>query len=109
VGLAGPLKVNGDHASDDFFIPLATTEGALVVSYNRGMKIISECGGANVKILKDEIYIGVIIDFNNLSEILEFFNWIDGSFNKLKELAESTTKHGKLLHIEKTCRVGVRC
>jgi hydroxymethylglutaryl-CoA reductase (NADPH) len=101
VGLAGPIKVNGDHAKGDLFIPLATTEGALVASYNRGMKIISECGGANVKILKDEIYISVIIDFNNLSEILEFFNWIEGSFNKLKEIAESTTKHGKLLHIEK--------
>ena len=53
VGLAGPLKINGDHAKGDFFIPLATKEGALVASYNRGMKIISDCGGANVKILKE--------------------------------------------------------
>ena len=102
VGLAGPLKVNGDHAKGDFFIPLATTEGALVASYNRGMKIISECGGANVKILKDEIFIGVIIDFNGLSEIIEFFTWIDHNFNNLKVIAEFTTKHGKLMHIEKS-------
>ena len=101
VGLAGPLKINGDHAKGNFFIPLATTEGALVASYNRGMKIISESGGANPRLLKDETYIGVIIDFNDLSEVIEFFNWIDDSFNKLKEIAESTTKHGKLLHIEK--------
>ncbi len=101
VGLAGPLKINGDYAKSDFFIPLATTEGALVASYNRGMKIISDSGGANTKILKDEIYIGVLIDFNDLTEVIDFFKWIDGNFNKLKEIAESTTKYGKLLHIEK--------
>jgi len=100
VGLAGPLRINGDHAKDHFFIPLATTEGALVASYNRGMKIISESGGANPRLLNDETYIGVIIDFNDLSEVIEFFNWIDDNFNKLKEIAESTTKHGKLQHIE---------
>jgi len=100
VGLAGPLRINGDHAKDHFFIPLATTEGALVASYNRGMKIISESGGANPRLLNDETYIGVIIDFNDLSEVIEFFNWIDDNFNKLKEIAESTTKHGKLRHIE---------
>ncbi len=100
VGLAGPLRINGDHAKDHFLIPLATTEGALVASYNRGMKIISESGGANPRLLNDETYIGVIIDFNDLSEVIEFFNWIDDNFNKLKEIAESTTKHGKLQHIE---------
>lgn len=101
VGLAGPIKINGDHAKGHFYIPLATTEGALVASYSRGMKIISESGGANPRLVKDEIYIGVIVDFNDLSEVIDFFNWIDGNFNTLKEIAESTTKHGKLQYIEK--------
>ncbi len=101
VGIAGPLKINGDHAKGDFFIPLATTEGTIVASYNRGMKIISESGGANPRILKDEIYIGVLIDFKDISEVIDFFKWIDWNFNKLKEIAESTTKYGKLLYIEK--------
>ena len=35
IGLAGPLRVNGEHASGDYYIPLATTEGTLVASYNR--------------------------------------------------------------------------
>lgn len=100
-GLAGPLKIKGDHAKGDFYIPLATTEGALVASYNRGMKIVSESGGVNVRLLKDETYIGVIIDFDDLLEVIEFSHWIDEHFSNLKEIAEDTTKHGKLRSIEK--------
>jgi hydroxymethylglutaryl-CoA reductase (NADPH) len=74
VGLAGPLKINGEYAQGDFLIPLATTEGALVASYNRGMKIISDSGGANARILKDENYIGVLIDLMAFRKSLIFLS-----------------------------------
>jgi hydroxymethylglutaryl-CoA reductase (NADPH) len=45
VGVAGPLRVNGTYAQGDFYVPLATTEAALVASYSRGAQIISEAGG----------------------------------------------------------------
>src|SRR5437667_11814717 len=45
IGLAGPLKVNGEYAEGEFYIPMATTEGALVASYNRGMKVLTPSGG----------------------------------------------------------------
>ena len=45
VGLAGPLLINGEHARGEFFVPLATTEGTLVASYNRGMRLLTESGG----------------------------------------------------------------
>ena len=51
IGLAGPLRVNGEHAQGDFYIPMATTEGTLVASYNRGMRMITECGGAKTTIV----------------------------------------------------------
>ncbi|HSB87168.1 MAG TPA: hypothetical protein VLD86_12695, partial [Ilumatobacteraceae bacterium] len=35
IGIAGPLHIRGEHAQGDFLVPLATTEGALVASYNR--------------------------------------------------------------------------
>ncbi len=47
IGIAGPLLVNGEHAQGEFFVPLATTEGTLVASYNRGMKTLREAGGVN--------------------------------------------------------------
>ena len=40
LGLAGPLLVNGEHAQGEFYVPLATAEGTLVASYNRGMKLL---------------------------------------------------------------------
>ena len=45
LGLAGPLRILGEHARGDFYIPMATTEGTLVASYNRGMRVLTECGG----------------------------------------------------------------
>jgi hydroxymethylglutaryl-CoA reductase (NADPH) len=44
IGLAGPLLVNGEHAQGEFYVPLATAEGTLVASYNRGMKLLYEAG-----------------------------------------------------------------
>ena len=44
IGIAGPLRIK----SRDYYIPLATTEGALVASINRGCKAITESGGAIV-------------------------------------------------------------
>jgi len=38
VGLAGPILTNGSNAQGDFFVPLATNEGALIAFYTRGMK-----------------------------------------------------------------------
>ena len=42
IGVAGPLLVNGEHAHGEFYVPLATTEGTLVASYNRGMRMLYE-------------------------------------------------------------------
>ena len=44
IGVAGPLLVNGEHAQGEFYVPMATVEGTMLASYNRGMKVIRECG-----------------------------------------------------------------
>ncbi len=46
VGVAGPLLVNGEHAQGEFYVPMATVEGTMLASYNRGMKVIRECGAS---------------------------------------------------------------
>ena len=100
LGIAGPLKVNGEYAKGEFYIPLATSEGALVASVNRGCKAISESGGATVRILNDGMARAPVFRVNSIVDGLELIKWVSENFDKLKAEAESTTRHGKLVRIE---------
>jgi hydroxymethylglutaryl-CoA reductase (NADPH) len=100
IGVAGPLKINGEHAQGQFFVPMATTEGALVYTYTQGMQLISLAGGANVYVLKDEINISPIFVFENAKASQRFVSWLESNFERIKGEAEKTTRHGKLSRIE---------
>ncbi|HEY0196538.1 MAG TPA: hydroxymethylglutaryl-CoA reductase (NADPH) [Methanobacterium sp.] len=106
VGLAGPLKINGVHTQGEFYVPLATSEGALVASVNRGCSAITDAGGANVRIADDKMTRGPVIKTNSVSEALEIKDWIADHFKELKKAAEVTTRHGKLLKIDPVVVVG---
>lgn len=106
VGLAGPLKINGINTQGEFYVPLATTEGALVASVNRGCSAITDAGGANVRISDDKMTRGPVIKAQSLNEALEIKDWIKNNFKELKKAAEVTTRHGKLLKIYPILVVG---
>ena len=55
IGVAGPLLVDGEHAQGEFYVPLATTEGTLVASYNRGMRLLHEAGGVTTTVIDDRM------------------------------------------------------
>ena len=55
IGIAGPLLVDGEHARGEFYVPMATTEGTLVASYNRGMKLLHRAGGVKVTVMDDRM------------------------------------------------------
>ena len=50
IGLAGPLLVNGEHAQGEVYVPMATIEGTMLASYNRGMRVIRESGGVTTTV-----------------------------------------------------------
>jgi len=100
VGLAGPLRINGEHASGDFYIPLATTEGTLVASYSRGMRLLSECGGVTVTVAKHAMQRAPVFIFDNARGAREFGRWLVEYFEDIKAAAESTTSIGRLTDIE---------
>ena len=99
VGIAGPIRVNGLHANGDYLIPLATTEAALVASYNRGAKLITEAGGASTMLLKEGITRTPVFVFQRLAQAGEFVAWLSTQVDHFKAVAETTTKHGKLVNI----------
>lgn len=100
VGVAGPLLVHGDYARGRFYIPLATTEGALVASVNRGAKLVTESGGARAKVLKDGMARAPLFKLPSLVDAVEFIEWVNQNFEEVKKAAESTTRHGKLKEIQ---------
>jgi hydroxymethylglutaryl-CoA reductase (NADPH) len=100
IGLAGPLRVNGEHAQGDFYVPMATTEGTLVASYNRGMRLISECGGAKATVVARSMQRSPVFIFDDASEALEFGAWVDAHFEAIKAAADATTRSGRLTSIQ---------
>ena len=75
LGIAGPLKMVGEHAQGEFYIPMATTEGTLLASYSRGMRVISECGGARTTVVKHSMQRAPVFLFDNALEAREFGKW----------------------------------
>ena len=99
MGLAGPLRVNGEHAQGDFYVPLATSEGSLVASYNRGMRLLAECGGVKSTVVEESMQRAPVFILSDALEAREFGQWVVENFEKLKEAAEATTHSGHLINI----------
>ncbi|MBI4641983.1 MAG: hydroxymethylglutaryl-CoA reductase, partial [Candidatus Tectomicrobia bacterium] len=102
VGLAGPLRVNGLFAQGDYYIPLATTEAALVASYNRGSQLISEAGGCTTIVLNEGVSRAPGFVFKDLIEAGQFVVWAISQFEEFKCEAEATTRYGKLIDMKIT-------
>jgi hydroxymethylglutaryl-CoA reductase (NADPH) len=100
IGLAGPLRVNGEDADGDFYVPMATAEGTLVASYNRGMKLVREAGGVKTTVMDDAMQRAPAFVFDSARESRAFGRWLEESFDEIKAAAETTTKSGKLRDIE---------
>jgi len=100
IGVAGPLVINGEHARGEFYVPLATTEGTLVASYNRGMKLLRESGGVITTISDDAMQRAPVFVFKNAREAREFGSWVAENVSELRRRAEATTEIGRLRNIE---------
>ncbi|RPH93751.1 MAG: hydroxymethylglutaryl-CoA reductase, partial [Lysobacterales bacterium] len=100
LGLAGPMRINGEHAQGDFYVPLATTEGTLVASYSRGMRVISECGGVRSTVVKHSMQRAPVFLFADALQARQFGEWLVSEFEAIKAAAETTTRSGTLVEIE---------
>jgi hydroxymethylglutaryl-CoA reductase (NADPH) len=100
IGLAGPLLVDGEHARGEFYVPLATAEGTLVASYNRGMKLLHAVGGVRTTVLDDRMQRAPAFVFPSAREAREFGVWLTEHFDEIRAVAESTTRTGRLQDIE---------
>ncbi len=102
VGLAGPLRVNGLFARGDYYVPLATTEAALVASYSRGCQLLSEAGGCTAVLLSEGISRAPGFAFRDLGECGRFALWCASQLDEFRRRAEATTRYGKLIDLRFT-------
>lgn len=103
IGVAGPLLVNGEHAQGEFYVPMATVEGTMLASYNRGMKVIRESGGVLTTVVGQAMQRAPCFVFRNSRDARDFEQWLIENFPQIKTVAESTTSVGKLDEIEHYC------
>ncbi len=96
VGVAGPIRVNGAHAQGDYYVPMATTEAALVASYSRGAQIVSDAGGCTAVTVSEGISRAPGFAFNSLHEAGQFIAWVLGRLPEIKAVADATSRFARL-------------
>jgi hydroxymethylglutaryl-CoA reductase (NADPH) len=99
VGVAGPLAVRGEYAAGEYWLPLATTEGALIASVNRGCRAVTAAGGAEVRIFRDGMTRAPVFATRSAAHARDVVRWVETNTERLRIAAEATTSHGKMLNI----------
>lgn len=99
LGVAGPIRVNGDHAQGSYYVPFATTEGTLVATYQAGMRAITEAGGANAYVLGDSLDITPCFLLTSARDAISFAQFLHDHLSELKRVAAETTAHGRLVEL----------
>jgi len=101
LGVAGPISIqNSKFKIQNFFVPLATTEGALIASVSRGCKAILESGGVHVEYHNVGVTRAPVFKTSGIKKNVEVKKWIGENYEQIKRLCESTSSHLKLLKID---------
>jgi hydroxymethylglutaryl-CoA reductase (NADPH) len=100
IGLAGPLVIDGEHAKGGFYVPLATTEGTLVASYNRGMRLLREAGGVKTTVVERYMQRAPVFHCADARAARDLGRWVEANIAGVRVAAEATTSVGKLSHVQ---------
>lgn len=100
VGVVGPLRINGLNANGAYYLPLATTEAALVASYARGATVATRAGGVTTALLNEGVLRSPGFKFASVVDAGLFVEWVTRAVDELKAAAEATTRYGKLVSLE---------
>ena len=102
VGVIGPLRIRGTAANGTFYIPLATTEGALLASCQRGSQVISRAGGASACCFTESVSRAPCFVFDRLLDTGRFLAWVLPYYDQLQEVVAGTSKYCQLIDLRTT-------
>ena len=91
--------MHGADGSREYRVPLATTEAALVASYNRGARLLTAAGGCNARVVAEAVSRTPMFAFSNLVEAEKFAGFIESQADLLTEAVSRVTSHGKLVNV----------
>ncbi len=100
LGIAGPITIRGEHAQGDFLIPMATSEGTLIASYNRGIKVLNLSGGVQCTVVGDSMQRAPVFVFKDAIAAREFIKWVNENLDAIRDEAEATSSVAKLDYID---------
>ena len=100
MGVAGPVLIHGQNARGLFYVPMATSEGALIRSYERGMVALTKAGGVQTALLADENQTAPTFFFASVTPAAAFPAWVEANLAEMQKVAASTTRHGKLINVK---------
>jgi len=95
-GIIGPVRITGSAANGDFYVPLATSEGALVASYHRGAKATRLSGGITSICLVEGVQRSPVFKFNNVGDIGLFILWFLKEIEVFEKITSQTSRFAKL-------------
>ena len=103
LGLIGPLKIEGKHARGEFFVPLATTQGALLLTYDLGARLAATSGGIETEVLSKTAHASAMFIVGHHPDGTDKMrHFINSEYKTIKEIAEGGSRHTQLLKI--TCK-----
>lgn len=97
LGLAGPLMVDGEAGRYEVYVPLATTEGAMVASYSRGMSVLREAGGVRARVVAEGLSQHPVLVYRDASGAEAAAALVPKRFESWRALVATTTRHGALV------------
>ena len=100
MGLIGPIRLRGEAVDDEeLFVPLATTEGALIASTNRGCRALREAGGAVARVEHVGITRAPVFRTSGIEQTQDFLAWVRANEDEIRERTSSESRFLRLLDI----------
>lgn len=96
MGIIGPLRVNGNYANGNFYVPMATTEGALLASTNRGASVITASGGSITTIFKNGMTRAPVLRLKSSRDFYKISEFIVDNFSEIKKESEKDSRFRRL-------------
>ena len=100
LGVVGPLRISGDYVDEEVYVPLATTEGALIASVNRGCMALRHAGGAVVRVEDVGMTRAPVFRTSGVVESRRLLQWVDEHRDEMHEAVAATSRYLRLLDVK---------